>query len=144
MYAMTEVYSKKITITNSKQSINAALSSLEDFAQSNDIPSNIVDKVNNILNELLSNIITFSFPLNENQEINIILELQNTGKLSIQIKHKGLPFNPFQICPPDFNTPIEEREVGGFGIYLVKKLMDEYSYQRDFDCNVTMMCKNQI
>ena len=53
----------------------------------------------------------------------------------------GIPFNPLTPETPDTNTPIEERELGGLGIHLVRTLADEATYQRQADKNVLTLVK---
>ena len=41
----------------------------------------------------------------------------------------GIPYDPLQAADPNTSLPMEEREMGGLGIYIVKKSMDEISYE---------------
>jgi len=141
---MLEVCSKKITISNTIKEVKTAIQLFEEFAKSAEIPTFLMKKVNVIMNELLSNIIKYGFPNKKEGKITIALELFNTGRLTIEMTDKGVPFNPFQITPPNTNIPIEERETGGLGIHLVRKLMDEFSYKRMIGRNVILMSKNQV
>lgn len=104
----------------------------------------IMIKVNIVLDELLSNIVKYSFPDGEEHDIDIMLELFTTGKLTIQLTDAGVPFNPFDAPEPDLSIPLEDRDIGGLGILLVKKLMDEYSYKRQVNLNITSMIKNNV
>ena len=60
-------------------------------------------------------------------------------KLVVSFTDKGRPFNPLERVAPDLNPSLEEREIGGLGIYMVKNLMDkvDYSY-RDNKNNLTI------
>jgi anti-sigma regulatory factor (Ser/Thr protein kinase) len=49
----------------------------------------------------------------------------------ITITDKGMPFDPGSVPPPDLEADLDHRGVGGLGIYLMRKLMDDVSY--DFD-----------
>ncbi len=53
----------------------------------------------------------------------------------------GRPFNPFGTAPPDVALSIEQREIGGLGIHLVRQMMDEVSYHRRTDHNVVILAK---
>jgi anti-sigma regulatory factor (Ser/Thr protein kinase) len=48
----------------------------------------------------------------------------------------GIPFNPLGVETPDTDLPLEEREIGGLGIHLVRRMMDKVSYRRRIDKNV--------
>ncbi|CAA6804741.1 MAG: Serine phosphatase RsbU, regulator of sigma subunit [uncultured Aureispira sp.] len=139
---MGKIHSKKIVIKNTIKEVQRAISAFETFASQYTIPNTIMVKVNVVLDELLSNIVKYSFPDGQEYEIDITIELFTTGKLIIQLTDAGIPFNPFETPEPDISIPLEDREVGGLGILLVKKLMDGYSYKRQVNLNVTSMVKN--
>ncbi len=54
----------------------------------------------------------------------------------------GKPFNPFLLAAPDTGQSVEEREVGGLGVHLVRNVMDEVSYHRRTDRNVVILIKH--
>jgi anti-sigma regulatory factor (Ser/Thr protein kinase) len=54
----------------------------------------------------------------------------------LTIADDGSPFNPLDRGQPDTDLPIEEREVGGLGVHLVRKMVDEFRYERLDDLNV--------
>jgi len=60
----------------------------------------------------------------------------NGGTLTFEISDDAPPFNPLEQPDPDVDAPIEERDIGGLGIFLVKKLMDDIHYERSGDRNV--------
>ena len=57
-------------------------------------------------------------------------------QLHMRIEDDGIPFNPLAVAPPDFQCGIEECQVGGLGIHLIKKIMDDVQYQRVGDKNI--------
>lgn len=141
---MADIHSKKIVIKNTIEEVQRAIAAFESFASSHKVPTKVMVKVNIVLDELLSNIVKYSFPDGQEYDIDITLELFTTGKLTIQLTDAGIPFNPFDAPEPDLSIPLEERDVGGLGILLVKKLMDEYSYKRQVNLNITSMIKNNV
>ena len=54
----------------------------------------------------------------------------------IIFKDHGPPFNPLQRKAPDCSGRLEDREVGGLGIHLMRQYMDEVRYTREANCNV--------
>jgi len=139
---MNDIQSKKIIIKNTLEEVQRAIAAFEEFAEIYEISINVMVKVNIVLDELLSNIVKYSFPDGQEHDIDITLELFTDGKLVIQLTDEGVPFNPFTAAAPDFTIPLEEREIGGLGIHLVKQLMDEYSYKRQVNLNIISMVKN--
>jgi len=85
--------------------------------------------VNVSLEELLTNVISYGYE--DTQEHEIILRLSFAdGEMTAEIEDDGRPFNPLEMTEPDINKPLEERQVGGLGIYLVRKFMTNLAYQR--------------
>ncbi len=66
---------------------------------------------------------------------------QNALLLTIELRDAGTPFNPLEKADPDVNLEIEEREVGGLGIFLCKKMMDSIEYRYEDGNNVLTMTK---
>lgn len=64
--------------------------------------------------------------------------------LTVTLKDAGKQFNPLAKPDPDVTLPLEEREIGGLGIYLCKQLMDNVSYRYEDGCNILTMKKKII
>jgi len=62
--------------------------------------------------------------------------------LTVTLKDAGKKFNPLEMPDPDVNLPLEEREIGGLGIFLCKQFMDEVEYRYEDGCNILTMKKN--
>ena len=60
---------------------------------------------------------------------------------SITLTDSGVPFDPLQKPDPDTSLPAEEREIGGLGIFLVKKTMDDVIYRREDGRNLLTIRK---
>lgn len=87
------------------------------------------------LDELLTNTISYGYEDERLHEIRIRLEVEGPV-VSITIEDDGSPFDPLTAGEPDVQAPIEERRIGGLGIYLVRHLMDAISYERRETMNV--------
>lgn len=81
-----------------------------------------------IFNELLNNIINYSFDDSEDHEIVTQIEVMD-DRLLINDNGNGIPFNPFDRIGSD-TLSLDEREIGGLGVLLVTKMTDSHSYQR--------------
>ena len=79
--------------------------------------------------EILVNITSYAYPDGDGQLV--IFWENDTGrrKLRIEFKDSGIPFNPLLIDKPKLDVPIAERKIGGLGIMMVRKLMDEVQYE---------------
>lgn len=91
------------------------------------------------VDEACTNIIEHGYR-EETNNIRIIC-IKKDKKIMVIIKDKGKPFDPASVQPPNLNTSLEEREMGGLGIYFMKKLMDEVIYESKDGENVLTMIK---
>lgn len=66
---------------------------------------------------------------------------QNTLLLTIQLRDAGVPFNPLEKEDPDLSLSAEDRTIGGLGIFLCKKMMDNIEYHYEDGNNVLTMTK---
>lgn len=64
--------------------------------------------------------------------------------LTVTLKDAGQPFNPLAMPDPDLTASVEERKVGGLGIFLCKQFMDDVIYQYENGCNVLTMRKQIV
>ncbi len=64
------------------------------------------------------------------------------GKIEIEIRDSGKPFNPLEhILPIDPNLSLEERKIGGIGLSLIENIMDELDYKRQDEINRLILGK---
>lgn len=71
----------------------------------------------------------------------IRLALTEEQAVTITFIDSGVAFNPLEKEDPDVSLPVEEREIGGLGIFMTKKTMDEVRYERLGDNNVLTLIK---
>jgi anti-sigma regulatory factor (Ser/Thr protein kinase) len=67
---------------------------------------------------------------------------QDTLTLTIELRDAGVPFNPLEKEDPDVTLPLEERAIGGLGIFLCKQMMDTINYCYEDGNNVLTMTMN--
>ena len=80
------------------------------------------------IEEIFVNIATYAYPSEGGQAV-IEIETDKDGKIvKITFEDQGVPYNPLENEDPDITLPAEERPIGGLGIFLVKNIMDEVSY----------------
>ncbi|WP_168120992.1 ATP-binding protein [Paenibacillus sp. HB172176] len=95
--------------------------------------------------EIVVNIINYGFPGGGEHEIEIGVQA-SPESVRISIRDDGVPFNPLQEADPlsQLDMDVDERPIGGLGIFFVKRLMDAVSYEYDDGKNCILMSKNQI
>lgn len=65
-------------------------------------------------------------------------------KIMLIFEDDGIPYNPLEKADPEINAPMREREVGGLGIYLVKKRMNRVAYEHIDGKNRLTLIKNEF
>jgi serine/threonine-protein kinase RsbW len=81
------------------------------------------------LEEIFMNIVTHGTPEGAPNRVELCLALTGDD-LTLALEDEGPPFDPLTLPPPDVNAPLEDRRVGGLGIFLVRQMMDSVSYTR--------------
>lgn len=103
-----------------------------------------VNKIELATEEVLVNIINYGYPDGNPGEIAIECSLLQNSCLEIIIKDEGIPYNPLKAEPAlNKNASIDERNVGGYGIFFILNLMDEVMYKREENANVLTLKKFQ-
>ena len=91
-----------------------------------------------ISDELASNICRYAYP-GEAGEFELTIRFE-AGCCTLQFVDQGLPFDPTQKAPPDTEASIEERDIGGLGILIVRNESERFEYERRGDSNVVTVC----
>jgi anti-anti-sigma factor len=110
------------------------------FAEAHSLPGSIRRSLHVALDELLTNTIVHGFEGRDGGEVTVEVELR-ADRVSVTITDDGSPFDPLGMATPDTALPVEAREIGGLGIHLVRRMMDEVSYDRRADRNVVVLTK---
>lgn len=90
--------------------------------------------------ELVVNVVSYAYVDGEDGYLNV--NIDNSGDmLSIQFVDGGVAFNPLEKEQPDTSLALEDREIGGLGIFLTKQMMDDVTYQRVGNENILTIKK---
>ena len=94
------------------------------------------------IDEIFSNIIFYS-GLKEDEKalIRVTIDDGDERMITMEFIDTGRAFNPLERPEPDVTKPAEEREIGGLGIFMVKKSMDHVSYRNEDGKNILTIMK---
>lgn len=129
-----------ITIPNQLSEIDTVNDQFEAFAERHEISFKVITRMKMVFDELINNTISYGYKDDDEHEIAIDIDLYGE-RLMTTITDDGIPFNPFAQDKPDTSLSLEDRDIGGLGIHLVKNTMDEYSYKRGIDKNQVTLIK---
>jgi serine/threonine-protein kinase RsbW len=99
---------------------------------------------NNLLlavEEVYVNIVRYAYP-ESSGKVTIFCHMDENSLIS-KIKDAGIPFNPLKAPEPRLVSRLEERKVGGLGLFLIQKLVDNVGYEREGKYNVLTLVKSR-
>lgn len=114
---------------------------LEEIGQKIGLSKKLIFEINLALDELFTNIISYGFTDKEEHTIKVTMTPQDK-MLCLCIEDDGIPFDPTDFEIPDVACSVENCKIGGLGIHIIRKLMDDICYQRYEDRNVLTLKKN--
>lgn len=124
-----------LELRNALSEIPRLAETLAPFAQAQGIAEEDLFQLNLCLDELLTNIISYGYADQETHLIHLTLGVTD-GRLDLVLEDDGVPFNPLEReAAPDLEADLDERAIGGLGLFLVRTFMDELRYARVGDRN---------
>lgn len=129
-----------LSINNNLTEISQLEPFMEKLAEAYGISPDVQFQLNLALDEALANSINYAYP--EGTEGSIILEAETEGNmLVLRLMDFGTPFDPTLQGDVDTTLSVEQRPIGGLGIFLIKKMMDDVTYVRQEEKNILTMKK---
>ncbi len=129
-----------IELENKMEELDRMVSWLENTAEEWGFQPMLTLNLNLVLEEAFSNIVNYAYTDTNKHLIEIGFEM-NDSILTVQITDDGRPYDPTLNKDPDLTLPVEQREIGGLGIYLIKQVMDQVTYERSGNKNRLILTK---
>ena len=114
---------------------------LNKFGQAAGLSEACITDVNVCLDELFTNIVSYGFEDDLEHVVRITMDLDDQV-LTVSIEDDGVPFNPLDKKDPEVPDDLKDVNIGGLGIHIVRKLMDDICYQRKYGKNKLTMKKS--
>lgn len=132
---------KELKIKATDENLSLVLETTEEFLEGQ---CSMEDKSQILvsIDELFINVAHYAYVGREG-DITIRLEILEAPKrLKITMTDQGIPFNPLEKEDPDIDLTLEERKIGGLGIYMVKDYMNHLEYRHKDGDNILILEKN--
>ena len=110
------------------------ISFIIDYAKSKGFDDQIVWELELVADEILTNIIRYAYPQVVGM-IEVSCCYEASKGLVVEINDYGIPFNPLAYPTPDCTSDINSIRTNGFGIYIVRCLLDDIAYKRKGNMN---------
>jgi len=128
-----------ITVVNDLVELERLAGIVSDFVAANGIAEDVAFHLNLCFDELITNTILYGYGDSGPHEIRIRLKIEN-ALVRAEIEDDARAFNPFQDAPPpDLDSPLEERQIGGLGVFFVQRMTEACDYARVNDRNITTL-----
>jgi len=130
----------QIKLKNSIDELPTLAAKIEELAEKWELSMGISMNLNLVLEEIFTNIVNYGFT--DKKEHTIVIDFIYDDILTIKITDDGIAFNPLTDArTPDLNAGVEERQIGGLGIYIVNEIMDKVDYKRIENENILILHK---
>ena len=120
---------KVLVIKNEVAELERLAIFIEQVAEESNLDPETTMNLNLALEEVVSNVILYAYPL-------------DVGTLVFTITDKGEEFDPTKVEEADVTLDAEDRQIGGLGIFIVRNIMNEVTYQRLEGKNILTLKKN--
>ncbi len=113
---------------------------IKTFAREHELSDETAFEINLALDELLTNTISYGYADDSRHDIRLSIR-KMPDSIRLDLEDDGVPFDPTKREKPDVEKAVADRKIGGLGIFLVKKMMDNVNYRRERGRNITTLLK---
>lgn len=113
---------------------------LQEFSAGAGLTPGCVQTLELALEEIFMNVVMHGAQPGLTPRVEVSLSVAS-DMVTMAVEDDGPPFDPLSLPPPDLTVGLEDRRVGGLGVYLVREVMDEVSYARIGGRNQLRMSK---
>lgn len=133
---------KELTLDATIDNVQVVSAVAEEQMDLCDVPLKAQMQIQIAIDELFSNIARYAYTP-ETGSVTVYMELLKEPRaFEVTFLDRGVPYNPLEKEEPDVTLSAEEREIGGLGIYMVRKNMDEVIYEYTDGQNILRIRKN--
>ena len=133
---------KELTIAATVENIEVVTDFVNEQLEAFDCPMKAQIQIDIAIDELFGNIAHYAYNPEVGDATVRVEVVEDPLAVVITFIDKGVPYDPLAKADPDITLSAEDREVGGLGIFMVKKSMDEITYEYKDGQNILKIRKN--
>lgn len=133
---------KELTVKATIENLSKVMEFVDEQLEQLECPMKTQMQVDVAVEELFSNIAYYAYNPGIGSATVRVEAAENPLAVVITFIDNGIRFDPLAKADPDVTLSVEEREIGGLGIYMVKKTMDDVSYEYKDGQNILRIKKN--
>ena len=134
---------KTVRITNQRDQIDNVRKFFDDYSKENKLTEKTVHDIQMALDELLTNIVNYGYEDSDEHQIDVHFGINNNA-VNVEIVDDSKPYNILEQENPDISLSVEDKPIGGLGIFLIKKLMSNVDYYTEEGKNHLVMTKELV
>lgn len=131
----------EVALVNDLREIAGVAAKIDTFCEARELSPDVAYAVNLSIDEILTNTISYGYDDEEAHRIEIIVRVE-ADSLVVVITDDSAPFDLSAESQADVESGLEDREIGGLGIFLVHQMMDKVEYERVDGRNVVTLTKS--
>ncbi|SMF81221.1 serine/threonine-protein kinase RsbW [Tistlia consotensis] len=132
----------ELTLKNDMAEHARLSAALADWAEAQGIDAGLVTTFELAFDEILANITSYAYDDGGEHAIEVTCHWDGSA-LSAEVVDDGRAFDPLAAPDPDLEAGLDEREIGGLGLFMVRQLMDDVAYRREDGRNRLSFAKKQ-
>ena len=133
---------KELTIAATVENIDTVTDFVNEHLEAYDCPMKAQMQIDIAIDELFSNIAHYAYNPETGDATVRVEVVEDPMAVVITFIDKGIPYDPLKKADPNTALSAEEREIGGLGIFMVKKTMDDITYEYKDGQNILKIKKN--
>ena len=123
------------------ENLDQVMSFVDGILEENDCPMKEMMQIDVAVEEIFVNIAHYAYSPEVGKAVVSASLDSEKAIISVSFEDKGVPFNPLAKDDPDVSLSAEDRQIGGLGIFMVKKSMDDVLYERKDGKNILTLVK---
>ena len=120
---------KELTIAATVENIETVTDFVNRELEALDCPMKAQMQIDIAIDELFGNIAQYAYNPETGDATVRVEVIEDPMSVVITFIDKGVPYDPLAQADPDTTLSVEERSIGGLGVFMVKKTMDEITYE---------------
>ena len=133
---------RHLTLHNDIDEIPKLHALIQSIAGETDMDHALAMSLNLALEEVVSNVMLYAYPAGSQGRVDIEAAVRD-DRIDFRVSDSGIPFDPTAASDPDLTADLKDRPIGGLGIFLVKRIMDDVSYTWEDGLNILTMTKKR-
>lgn len=131
---------KTIQLTAETANLNKVIGFVTEQLESSGCPMKVLMQIELAVEEIFVNIANYAYGTNIGN-VAVSVDISDEKQAVITFEDSGVPYDPLAKSDPDLSLSVNERQIGGLGIFMAKKSMDKMHYEYRDGKNILTLVK---